>query len=132
MKRKTHTIEGNSVFQDNGCFGIAKGDEKPPPFDDMGGMTRHFFECEEGNRWSECEWGNDKEFWQGKHISKDGSYCFFSGCLEHNHKIKLVESLAGHSEECEQFEKDWFHSVYKGKKGKQKAYKNNIKNLFNT
>ncbi len=79
----------------------------------LGEFKRHFFECEKGNRWSECEWKNEEGYWQGKLISKDNSFCGFSGCIENDHKIRLVKSLDGESEECKIFQKDWFRSIYK-------------------
>jgi len=75
--------------------------------------TRHYYECEKGNRWSECEWENEKEFWKGNAVSKDNSFCFFSGCKEEDHKIKLVKSLDGNSEESKEIESEWFRNVYK-------------------
>lgn len=158
MKRKIFTIKNYSVYQDGLYYGISKQGETPPHcgylyisallnikgLDEkdlvkanvkkesplaLGEMVRHFFECEKGNKWSECEREDEKGFWQGKLISKDNSNCFFSGCLEYDHKIKLVESLDGYSEECEEFQKDWFHSIYSNGKNEEERLKNGITNL---
>lgn len=76
------------------------------------GYTRHFYKCDKGNRWSECEREETKGFFQGKECSADGSYCGFSGCIDNDHKIKLVKSLDGDSQECADFVHNWFRSVY--------------------
>lgn len=78
-----------------------------------GEFKRHFFECEKGNRWSECEWKNEEGFWHGNAVSKDDSFCGFSGCKNDDHKIKLVKTLDGESEECIDFQNGWFRSIYK-------------------
>ncbi len=88
----------------------------------LGPFKRHFFECDKGNRWSECEWKNEDGYWQGKKISKDKCYCFFSGCKEHNHKITLVKTLEGNSKECLVFEKDWFRSISHEQTDQYKKY----------
>ncbi len=47
---------------------------------------RYCFECEKGMRWSEWEKPSQIQ-------TKTGNYCRFSGCLENDHKIKLVKVL---------------------------------------
>lgn len=159
MKRKIYTIKNYSVFQDGEYFGISKQGEKPPhcaykfieevlkykglakkdlikanvknkSSRSFGNWRRYFFECEKGNRWSECEWEDEKGFWRGKLVSKNNSHCFFSGCLEYDHKIKLVEVLDGYSEECEEFVRDWFYSIYSNGKNKEERLRNDVTNVI--
>ena len=56
-------------------------------------VTRKYYECEHGARWSECEFSGVKL--KGTNAtSKDGSICNFSGC-SNDHKIKLVKVDVG-------------------------------------
>ncbi|KKM23962.1 hypothetical protein LCGC14_1609940 [marine sediment metagenome] len=54
-------------------------------------LKRHYFECENGARWSECEWDSHESPY-----SKDGDWCNVSGCKENDHKIKLVKTDDNH------------------------------------
>lgn len=83
-----------------------------PILNHTGEFKRHFFECDKGNRWSECEW-KDEDGKEANRISPDGSYCGIRGCIDNEHKIKLVKILDGKSNECADFVHNWFRSVYK-------------------
>jgi hypothetical protein len=80
----------------------------------MGAYKRYYYQCDMGNRWSECEWESHKAFFgKAGQVSDDGADCYFSGCEEHDHKIKLIKVLDGHGEESNQFGYEWFKSIYK-------------------
>lgn len=64
-------------------------------------VKRHYFECENGARWSEPEWDQADM----NQLSQDGAWCFVSGCKEYDHRIKLVKS---NNVKWDEYRVDWF------------------------
>jgi hypothetical protein len=61
---------------------------------------RHYFECENGCRWSECSYDN----WEMQ--SKDGGICCHTGCLP-DHTIKLVKTTEVNDPDALTWSKGW-------------------------
>jgi len=60
------------------------------------------YECARGRRWSEVVIASYCPK-RDKSVTKDGDFCNFSGCLEKDHKIKIVR-------ETEDVPVDWFRA----------------------
>ena len=81
-------------------------------------LARNYYECEKGRRWSECVTtshitgksctGEKIDRTVKSQNTQDGDFCAFSGCLENDHKVKLIKSVPWEEDEKSDEKYNWF------------------------